>query len=121
MWTRIRRLFTINHPGTQVQFHNWWNAPRTWAQVQATDPNASHASWMENFPWTRLEGVSMPAGEKAALDLGRLRLLSPQALRTYLGEGNYGGRFQRPDSDMHAIWQEAVTETRALLQHGWAQ
>lgn len=108
-----------DHPGAQVKFHNWWNAPRVWAKVQATDRNASHASWMENFPWTRLEGVAMPDEEKAALDLDRLRLLSPQALRTYLGEGNYGGRFQRPDEDMHAIWAEAVGETRALLDGGW--
>ena len=42
-----------NH-GVQVKWHNWWNAPRTLALVQKTDPVASHASWMENFPWTRL-------------------------------------------------------------------
>ena len=43
-----------DHPGSSVKFHNWWNAPRTFAKVQETDPVASHASWMENFPWTRL-------------------------------------------------------------------
>ena len=43
-------------PGTQVKFHNWWNAPETLAKVQEIDPVASHASWMENFPWTRLAG-----------------------------------------------------------------
>ncbi|WP_243398239.1 creatininase family protein [Deinococcus koreensis] len=110
-----------DHPGTQVKFHNWWNAPRVWEKVQATDPNASHASWMENFPWTRLEGVAMPDAEKGALDLDRLRLLSPTALRNYLGEGNYGGRFQRPDEDMQAIWDVAVQEARALLDGGWIE
>jgi creatinine amidohydrolase len=110
-----------DHPGTRVKFHNWWNAPQVWAQVQATDSNASHASWMENFPWTRLEGVTLPDHEKAPLDLNRLRLLGPQELRTYLEEGNYGGRFQRPDEDMQAIWDTAVAETRALLEEGWAQ
>lgn len=110
-----------DHPGTRVKFHNWWNAPQVWAQVQATDTNASHASWMENFPWTRLEGVVLPDHEKAPLDLNRLRLLGPQELRTYLEEGNYGGRFQRPDEDMQAIWETAVLETRALLEEGWAQ
>ena len=35
-----------------------------WAAVQATDPVASHASWMENFPWTRLEGVELPDMQK---------------------------------------------------------
>ncbi|UBV44296.1 creatininase family protein (plasmid) [Deinococcus taeanensis] len=109
-----------DHPGTRVKFHNWWNAPQVWAQVQATDPNASHASWMENFPWTRLDGVTLPGGEKAPADLNVLRLLAPQELRAYLGEGNYGGRFQRPDADMQAIWDVAVSETRALLDGGWS-
>lgn len=110
-----------DHPDTQVRFHNWWNAPKVWAQVQATDTNASHASWMENFPWTRLEGVVLPDEEKAAVDLDRLRLLPPKALRDYLDEGNYGGRFQRPDTDMQAIWDIAVQETRELLENGWVK
>ena len=43
-----------DHPEIRIKFHNWWNAPKAWAQVLAIDPIASHASWMENFPWTRL-------------------------------------------------------------------
>jgi len=113
--------FMADHAGSRVKFHNWWNAPKAWAQVQATDSNASHASWMENFPWTRLEGVSMPNLEKPALDLDKLRLLSAQELRGFLLEGNFGGRFQRSDEDMQAIWDVAVLETRALLEGGWAQ
>ena len=109
-----------DHPGTQVKFHNWWNAPQVWAKVQATDANASHASWMENFPWTRLEGVALPDAEKTGIDFDHMRLLGPSALREYLGEGNFGGKFQRPDADMQAIWDVAVAETRALLDSGWA-
>ena len=60
--------WAADHPGCRVLFHNWWNAPRTWAKVQAIDPVASHGSWMENFPWTRLPGVNMP--EHAASDGG---------------------------------------------------
>jgi len=113
--------FMADHAGSRVKFHNWWNAPKVWAQVMATDSNASHASWMENFPWTRLEGVMMPDEEKPALDLDKLRLLSAQELRGFLLEGNFGGRFQRSDEDMQAIWDVAVLETRALLEGGWAQ
>lgn len=109
-----------DHPGCRVRFHNWWNAPRTWAKVTATDPVASHASWMENFPWTRLAGVAMPDYQKAMVDPDRLRTLGPQEVRAVLGEGNYGGYFQRPDSEMQAIWAEAVAETRALLEGPWA-
>ena len=49
-----------DHPGVRIKFHNWWNAPKTWAQVLAIDSVASHASWMENFPWTRLANATMP-------------------------------------------------------------
>lgn len=109
-----------DHPRAQVQFHNWWNAPRTWQMVQQIDPVASHASWMENFPWTRLEGIALPAQPKPAANLERLRLLGPQDLRSYLGDGNYGGHYQRPDHEMLALWQVAVEETRQLLAEGWA-
>lgn len=109
-----------DNPQAQVMFHNWWNAPKTWAKVQEIDPLASHASWMENFPWTRLAGVESPGEQKPMSDLARLRLLPPQPLREYLGDGNYGGFYQRPDADVLALWQVAVEETRALLQKGWA-
>jgi creatinine amidohydrolase len=88
--------------------------------VQEIDPVASHASWMENFPWTRLEGVAMPDDQKPMIDFAMLRLLAPEALRAYLGDGNFGGYYQRADEDMLAIWQVAVEETRALLERPWA-
>jgi creatinine amidohydrolase len=109
-----------DHPGHQVRFHSWWNAPRTWEKVQATDPVASHASWMENFPWTRLPNTRAPDGQKPMTDLDRLRLLDPEAVRRTLGDGNFGGLYQRSDDDMLAIWQVAVAETRALIDGAWA-
>ena len=36
------------------------------------------------------------------VDLARVRALDPEALRAYLGDGNYGGRYQRSDDDMLA-------------------
>ena len=109
-----------DHPGTAVKFHNWWNAPETFAKVQEIDAQASHASWMENFPWTRLPGVVQPSQRKPMIDLEHLRLLSPAKVRDYLGDGNFGGYYERPDEEMHAIWDVAVKETRALLEGGWA-
>ncbi len=110
-----------DHPECTVQFHNWWNAPRTWEKVMEIDPVASHASWMENFPWNRLPGVTVPAEQKAAIELSRLRMLPPKELRQYLGDGNYGGYYQRPDEEMLAIWDVAVNETRDLLTGGWGR
>jgi len=111
--------WTAQHPHCRVIFHNWWNAPRTWAKVQEIDPVASHGSWMENFPWTRLPSVTVPTTARPMVDLGRVRMLDPVALREYLGDGNFGGRYQRSDEDMQSLWQVAVEETRALLSGSW--
>ncbi|HVX39212.1 MAG TPA: creatininase family protein [Gemmatimonadaceae bacterium] len=116
---QLAQEWAADHAGCRVIFHNWWNAPRTWAAVQAIDPVASHGSWMENFPWTRLPEVEVPTAQRPMVDLARVRLLDPTALRDYLGDGNYGGHYQRSDEDMLAIWQVAVGETRALLATGW--
>ena len=111
--------WTACHPDCRAVFHNWWNAPRTWAKVLEIDPVASHGSWMENFPWTRLPGVEMPAMQRPMLDMARVRTLDPMSMRGYIGDGNYGGLYQRPDADMLALWQIAVEETRALLTGSW--
>jgi creatinine amidohydrolase len=109
-----------DNPETAVKFHNWWAAPATMGKVLEIDPVASHASWMENFPWTRLAGVKQPTQQKPMIDLARMRLMSPKAVRDYLGDGNFGGYYERPDEDMQAIWDIAVAETRALLEGPWA-
>ncbi len=109
----------MDNPDCRVRFHNWWNAPRTLAMCQATDRVASHGSWMENFPWTRLPGVEVPSTQRPMVDLARVRALDPVSLRSYLGDGNYGGLYQRPDSDLLALWQVAVEETRELLTGTW--
>jgi len=109
-----------DHPGMRIKFHNWWNAPKVWAQVQACDPVASHASWMENFPWTRLANVKMPSEQKPASDLDKIRQLDPKALRTYLKDGNWGGVYRRSDEEMMKIWNVGVEETRELLTENWA-
>ena len=115
--------FTIEwmaaNPTVQIKFHDWWRAPQTWAAVQATDPVASHASWMENFPWTRLPGVDLPTEQKALINrTGQPRLVG-QAMRALYGDGNYGGYYQRADDEMLHIWETAVLETRHLLEEGW--
>ncbi len=111
--------WTADHPDCRLVVHDWWRAPETWARVQEIDPVASHASWMENFPWTRLPGVRMPAEQKPMADLARVRTLAPAAVRDYLGDGNFGGFYQRPDEDVLSVWRVAVEETRAILDGTW--
>lgn len=108
------------HPEVTVKWHDWWKAPRTWAQVQATDPEASHASWMENFPWTRLPHVPAPEGAKPMVDLGTMRLRDAAGVREMLGDGNMGGVYEKPDDVMQRIWDIGVAETREALEGPWS-
>lgn len=112
----IAAEWQASHPECSVVLHNWWNAPRTWAAVQDTDPVASHASWMENFPWTRLAGAVAPDAAKPTVNIARMRSMSTARVREYLGDGNFGGRYQRADAEMLRIWAEAVAETRHLVE-----
>jgi creatinine amidohydrolase len=61
----------------------------------------------------------MPVTARPMVDLARVRALDPVALRQYLGDGNFGGLYQRSDDEMLALWQTAVDETRALLTGAW--
>ena len=115
--------------GVRVKFHNWWNAPRTLAKLREIDPLGSHASWAENFPWTRLaEPVApgtptpdapIPGAAAPAIDRARMSVMTPEEVRAYLGDGNMGGRHQRSDEDMQALWAVGVDETRQQLEGPW--
>lgn len=101
--------------GMVALWHNWWAAPKVWAKVLEIDPSGTHANWMENFPWTRLSGVAMPQGSKTMVDGLSLRGLGSKKVREVLGDGSYGGPYERSDEDMLALWSVAVEETRALI------
>lgn len=107
------------NPGMQARWHNWWNAPRTFELVQATDPVASHASWMENFPWTRLAGVELPDTTKPLADIQKMRLLPAEGVRDLLGDGSLGGAYFKGDEVMSRIWQAGVEETRDAIEGPW--
>lgn len=109
-----------DHPEMAVRFHNWWQAPRTRAKIDEIDPVASHASWMENFAWTRLEDVPMPNEQKPMVDFERMRVMGPAAVRELLGDGVFGGVYQKSDDVMQEVWDVAIEETRALLEGPWS-
>jgi len=114
----LAREWTSERADAQAIFHNWWVGPKTWAVVESTG-KGSHASWMENFPWTRLAGVELPDEEKPMLDEGAYRVVGPDGLRDLIGDGSFGGLYQRDDEEMLRIWQTGVEEVRELLESGW--
>ena len=98
--------------GEHIIVHHWWEAPKTTAVVREIDPDASHASWMEGFPWTRLPGVVLPAGKKPPTP----RVSDDAAeVRAAVGEGSFGGYWERSEEEVMRVWGTAVAETREVL------
>ncbi|HEY2111335.1 MAG TPA: creatininase family protein [Dongiaceae bacterium] len=116
----LAQEWMTDHPGTKIKFHNWYNAPKTWAKVKQIDPIASHASWMENFTWTRLPGVVAPSQQKPMIDYEKMRTVDAKGVRALLGDGNFGGYYERSDEEMDALWAVAVEETRTVIDSNWA-
>jgi len=106
-------------PGLQLKLHNWWAAPRTMGFVREIDPHSSHASWMENLPWTRVAGAEPPAAPKPPVDSRRYALMDPPRARELAGDGNFGGAYTRPEAEVLKLWQIGVEETREQIEGPW--
>ncbi len=98
-----------------LRFHSWWTGPRTTAALAELEPEPAHASWMENFPWTRLAGVALPEEPKPFVRDG-IDELEPEAVRELVGDGSCGGPYARSDEEMARVWAVAVAEIRDLLE-----
>ena len=61
----------------------------------------------------------MPSQAKPMIDLARYQRIDPGAKKALIGDGNFGGLYQRSDEDMQRMWNVAVTETRALIASDW--
>ena len=116
----VAMAWASGRPGMEVIFHDWWSAPRTAAKIAKIDPVAAHGSWVENFPWTRLPGVTPPDEQKPLIDIDVSGDVHPARLRKRLGDGSMGGYYERDDAEMMDLWAVAVQETREVLSTGWA-
>jgi creatinine amidohydrolase len=106
------------HADAQALYHEWFG-PQTHGVIRDIEPRGQHASWWENFPWTQLEGVSVPREGKPPLDEAALQESNPRAFRELAGDGSFGGPYERPQEDLDRVWQSAVAEARDRLANGW--
>ena len=104
------------HPATRARYHDWWDSPRVAEVVRKIDPEGSHASWMENFPWTRLPGVELPPKAKPVTETS---VHDPAEFRRLMGDGSFGGAYAHSDEEMLRVWRVGVEEVRELLESGW--
>jgi len=108
-----------SHPDAEAVWHDWWSSPEVAGVANSFDRVWSHASWSENFPWTRLAGVEVPAEAKEPVPLPLPA--SPAAARRVAGDGSFGGRYARPDEEVLEVWRAGVEGVRALLEDGWTR
>jgi creatinine amidohydrolase len=101
-----------------ASLYSWWDSPAVRAAAaEVYAGEATHASWFENFPWTRLAGVELPDAEKPMVTDGEaLRELEPQAVRSAIGDGSYGGPYSVSDDQALQVWQAGVEEVRRLIE-----
>ena len=114
----LAREWTVGHADGQARYHEWFG-PRTEAVIREIEPDGQHASWWENFPWTRLEGVDLPPEPKPPMDASVYEVADAQGVRELLGDGSFGGPYERSQEDLDRVWEAAVAEARELLETGW--
>ena len=115
----LAKELMMEMPEMSIRYHPWWAGPKFTEALNRIHPVGSHASWIENFPWTRLASAPAPEGEKPLVDYDVLNASNPKAARDLLGDGNFGGAWQMPDAVMLKAWQVGVQETREMLEGPW--
>jgi creatinine amidohydrolase len=109
--------WAASREGARLRFHSWYAGERASAAAEALHADPTHANWFENFPWTRPADVTMPREPKEIAVVDEWG--DPAEVRRALGDGSFGGSYERPDAEMLELWSVGVAEVRDLLESGW--
>jgi creatinine amidohydrolase len=115
----VAQEWAAERPDCQVIFHGFLLEPELYPLAMEID-HPGHASWVENFPFVRLDGVELPSGSKPPVDMRALKTAQPSQVRDALGDGVAGGAYERPVEDTDRIWEAAVALLHDRLANGWA-
>jgi creatinine amidohydrolase len=96
-----------------VVWHELWDG-RPDEVAAEIDPDYDHASWSENFAWTRLPGVELPGERKPPVEWPEEG--NPETWREALADGSFGGLYQRSAEDEERLWDAAVQAIRERLK-----
>lgn len=104
----------------QVLFHSWYNGPKTTIAANEFSRDQMHGGWVENFPWTRIPGVTMPPA-KEVVPRELISAIGPDAIRAVAPDGSMGGAYEFPDDAMEKVWAAGVGEVREIIETGWVK
>jgi creatinine amidohydrolase len=107
------RLFEVanNLPDLRLAWYAWWQSHSIEVVAQKYNLKPSHASWLENFPFTRV-GES-PKENKIPPHIPGI--MNAAQARVVYGDGSFGGPYEAELAVMDEIFQAALEDILHLL------
>ncbi len=110
---RARLYETANSlPDLHIAWYAWWVSHSVEAVAVKHGLKPSHASWLENFSFTRVGDT--PEGSKQAPRVPGL-MNAHQARQVY-GDGSFGGPYRAAQAVMDEVFQAALDDVLQLLK-----
>lgn len=98
-------------PDLHLRWYAWWLSPAVIELAISHGLETAHASWMENFTFTRIGEA--PQGVKSFV--ADTNISGKDETRRLAGDGSYGGAYQVDDSIMQAMFDLCLSEVLDLL------
>ena len=107
---RLYELANI-YPDILIRWYAWWQSHSVEAVLKKYGLKSSHASFIENFPFTQVAGL--PAEEKTPPYVKGL--LSAEAAKETYKDGSFGGPYAVDTKIMDEVFETAVDDILELL------
>jgi creatinine amidohydrolase len=102
-----------NLPGMHAAWYSWWMARSVEEAAIQHGLKLFHASWSENYPFTRVG--DLPEGEKTGVRVYQ-GLANADKTREVYGDGVFGGPYQTDPAVMQDIFDTALKDVLYLLE-----
>lgn len=108
------RLYELANqlPGLKIAWYAWWTAHSVIGVAEKHQLKPTHASWLENFPFTRVS--DLPAEDKIPPFIPGL--MGAEQARQVYGDGQFGGPYSADSEIMAQIYNAALQDIVHLLQ-----
>jgi len=108
-----RLLEDLNLEGTvRIIWYDWWRSHAVHGFEAQHNIRLQHANWGENFLFTRVAEV--PTADKPPVNLALID--EGMSAREALGDGSYGGVYQKDDNLMQDLFARVVDEASDLVR-----